>query len=194
MPLDFPLDLTIERYYLKDVLRAIIHSILFHRSFSMTRPKDADIELLNIVYPRLDDPEIERLVEEKVAAFLRAFDPAAGGSNTGQVIIMFSERREKKSTWFVKVSDDSCWEQWIVTLTLTQAKTEKEQIESKKMVETQLLNCLSSISQKTNDHKDHIPPVTNNDTYPFPFQIIVSNSEMKWTGLIQLFLEKTGHP
>ncbi|KAJ3194935.1 hypothetical protein HK101_001545 [Irineochytrium annulatum] len=81
------------------------------------------------------------------------------------------ERRAKKF-WFTKTEEEIAWEQWTVAITVAQSKTERDQIEARKSVEKQLLGCLLAITEKCNEHKDHVPPILNNDTYPFPFQIM----------------------
>jgi len=44
------------------------------------------------------DPGIEILVDEKVDAFWKGVD--GGASKSGQIVVTFSEKRPKKSTWF----------------------------------------------------------------------------------------------
>ena len=48
--------------------------------------------------PGVADPGIESLVDEKVDAFWKGVD--GGASKSGQIIVTFSEKRPKKSTWF----------------------------------------------------------------------------------------------
>jgi hypothetical protein len=43
----------VERSYLKDALRAILHTVLFHRVFANIKPRDMDILDLTIVSPLL---------------------------------------------------------------------------------------------------------------------------------------------
>ena len=44
------------------------------------------------------DPGIETIVDEKVDAFWKGVD--GGASKSGQIVVTFSEKRPKKSTWF----------------------------------------------------------------------------------------------
>ncbi|TPX35239.1 hypothetical protein SmJEL517_g02295 [Synchytrium microbalum] len=184
MPDPYRLELNVDRFYLKEVLRALLHSIIYHRSFSMTRPYEVNLEALDI---RLDDPEIEGQVDEKISTFARTLDSYTGLVK-GQIDVMFFEKRAKKY-WFTKAEEEVCWEQWTLAVNVTLARSEREQIESRKALERQLLNCLFKISGKTNEEKDHIPPITNQDTYPFPFQIVTTSaSETSWTSVLKSYL------
>lgn len=60
MPLTTPtVDLALDRYYLVPVLKALLHTILFHRRFtSVERPVQVDLDALGVTYVRLDDPEV----------------------------------------------------------------------------------------------------------------------------------------
>ncbi|KAG9064658.1 hypothetical protein KI688_002916 [Linnemannia hyalina] len=71
-PVMFPVELTVERSYLKDALRAILHTVLFHRVFANIKPRDMDI--LDLTIPIIDDPEVDKLVDEKIAAFVKVVD------------------------------------------------------------------------------------------------------------------------
>ncbi|KAJ3046978.1 hypothetical protein HK097_000349, partial [Rhizophlyctis rosea] len=106
----FPLELVVDRYYLKDVLRAVLHSIIFHRSFEVIRPREVDIEQLGVTYVCSEDAEVENTIEDKVAALVRTVD-APGASNKVQLAVMFFERRPKKAkSWFAKSEPEVCWE------------------------------------------------------------------------------------
>ncbi|KAJ3485969.1 hypothetical protein NLI96_g4588 [Meripilus lineatus] len=88
--------LTLDRLTTKEVLGAVLHSVLFHRLLGTVKPGLVDV--LDVTMPIVDDPETKTLVQEKVDAFWRGME---GGSNKkGQVIITFSEKRPKKS-WFI---------------------------------------------------------------------------------------------
>ncbi|KAJ3278690.1 hypothetical protein HK104_002104 [Borealophlyctis nickersoniae] len=156
----------------------------------MARPREVDVEFLDLTYTRLDDPEVEKTVEDKVVGITRMIE-GSGTSNKVQLAVMFFERRAKKS-WFTKTEEEVCWEQWLLTLTLTQSKTEREQIESRKSLRNELLSSLLSITQRTNEQKDHIPPLTSSD--PFPYQIAVSNNaDLSWTSMLKQIIS-TGGP
>ncbi|KAI8813758.1 autophagy-related protein [Cladochytrium replicatum] len=173
----FTLDLTVERYYAKDAIRAVLHSILFHRTFTLTKPEEEDLDAFDITFARAADEDFEAVISAKIADFMREM---GNGSSKGGVSVMFYEKKQKPKYWFGgRADEDSCWEQWVINVTLVNPRSEREQLEARKLVQKQLQTALLRISQKTNEEKDHVPPITNNE--PFPFQIlIVPNAEIPW--------------
>ncbi|KAI8621061.1 autophagy-related protein [Chytriomyces sp. MP71] len=262
--MNFELPLSIDRYYLTAVLRAVVHSVFFHRSFMLTRPVEVSLDSLDITYIRVDDSEMERTIDDRIAQFVKSLDNASlpvasaatpttpslahahshaqpipfkssparhGGSSTASsaasslkstssasnlaaiaaagfskvavvaagslgadvtageyaFIVSFSERKQKKSgtSWFTNDAPVVPWEQWTIRLHITQSRTEREQIQAKKSVETQLLSALIKITQYANENKDHVPPITTQDGYPFPVQMSFTNSDQSWRGLVK---------
>ncbi|TPX47739.1 hypothetical protein SeLEV6574_g02476 [Synchytrium endobioticum] len=101
---------------------------------------------------------------------------------------MFFQKRARKY-WFTRTEEEVCWEQWTLSVTVGTARSEREQIEARRALEPEIEAHLMRISLRTNEHKDHVPPITNNDTYPFPFQISVSShSDSTWSGLFKAYL------
>ncbi|KAJ3156378.1 hypothetical protein HDU89_004160 [Geranomyces variabilis] len=188
-PTLIPLDLTVDRYYLAAVLRALLHSILFHRRFTSERPVDVDIDALNVTYARLEDVEVERAVDDKVRAFERLVDPMSG-RNRGQIAIMFFARRPKKS-WFSTSEEEVCWEQWALTISIRDALSERSQLGSRRTLQTDLVAALKTISEVTNEQKEHVPPIVNSD--PFPFQIMVSaHTDASWGSMFKQMIASGG--
>ncbi|KAJ3217308.1 hypothetical protein HK099_005521 [Clydaea vesicula] len=175
----FRFDLTVEQYYIRDVLRALIHSIIFHRSFNELIPLEVHVDLLNVTYVKIDDPEVEKMIQEKIANFTKSF---INNSKQGQILISFKNGKESKAKyWFSKSNEDAIFEQWQINITLIRAKTEREQIDCRKTLSTLLLEKLIEISHITNEDNDHVPAITNADQYPFPFQIeMASNDQNSW--------------
>ncbi|KAI8904197.1 hypothetical protein DFJ77DRAFT_481003 [Powellomyces hirtus] len=184
-----PLELTVDRYYLSAVLKALLHSILFHRRFTSERPVDVDIDALNVTYARLEDVEVERAVEDKVRSFERLVEPMSG-RNRGQIAIMFFARRPKKS-WFTTSEEEVCWEQWALTISIRDSLSERSQLGSRRTLQTDLVAALTAISTVTNEQKDHIPPLVSND--PFPFQIMVSShTDASWASMFKQMISSGG--
>ncbi|KAF9583615.1 hypothetical protein BGW38_009030 [Lunasporangiospora selenospora] len=175
---------TVERSLLRDVLSAILHTILFHRVFANIRPRDIDI--LDLTIPIIDDPELDRLVEEKVVAFMRAVDSTP--QNKGQIGLMFYEKRTKRA-WFTSSSSDVCWEQWAITINVVTNSNEKEMQRSIKSTEKALSSLFLSILRTVNERKDHIPPITTSDGNPFPYQIVISNASDTWGSMFKRMLD-----
>ncbi|KAI8844012.1 autophagy-related protein, partial [Chytriomyces cf. hyalinus JEL632] len=261
----FELSLNIDRYYLTAALRAIVHSIFFQRSFTLTRPVEVVLDFLDLTYVRVDDPEMERFMDERISQFTKSLDsmnlpsssPASanplndpksssssrassaasslksvssasnlasmaaaaavgfgrsvvggesssgagnsfggrtGASGAGQqgdlaFVVSFSERRAKKTgAWFSNEPNSAPWETWTIRLRVTQSRTEREQIQAKKLVEQQLLATLFKIAQYSNENKDYVPAITAQEGYPFPVQISFTNSEQSWGGILKSFI------
>ncbi|KAJ3281978.1 hypothetical protein HDU79_010332, partial [Rhizoclosmatium sp. JEL0117] len=146
---------------------------------------------------RVDDPEIERMIDERITSFMKLLDSstipssssasssASNSLKTGgplsaailksggqhSFILSFSERKPKKTQgWFTNEPATVPWEQWTIRLSITQSKTERDQLRAKKSIEQQLLATLLKITQLANEHKEHVPSITTQDSYPFPLQ------------------------
>ncbi|RUS20716.1 DUF1649-domain-containing protein [Endogone sp. FLAS-F59071] len=162
----FPIEITADRAFVKDVLKALLHAILFHRVFATIRPRDFDV--LDTTVSAIDDTEIDNQVEEKVNNFARSIDWA--NTNKGQIAVMFYEKRPKKG-WFGKQEEEVCWEQWAITIIGVQPQNDRERQKLSKSMEKHLNQCLEKILRIVNEKKEHIPPITSNDGNPFPFQV-----------------------
>ncbi|KZT02074.1 uncharacterized protein LAESUDRAFT_763182 [Laetiporus sulphureus 93-53] len=101
------IDLVLDRLTAKEALRAVLHSVLFHRLFGTV--KEQSHEVLDVTMPGIDDPEMKQLIEEKVDAFWKGIE--GGISKRGQIIVTFSEKRPRK-TWFIMGEEEIPWEQW----------------------------------------------------------------------------------
>ncbi|KAH0584647.1 hypothetical protein H2248_010179 [Termitomyces sp. 'cryptogamus'] len=127
------IDLVLDRLTTKDVLRGMLHSVLFHRLFGTVKPQT--FEVLDVTMPGVSDVEMEQLVNDKVDAFWRGIE--GGASRSGQVPLLpqptscrahhpqikitFSEKRPKKSWFQVYVGEEDVpWEQWIINAELRQ--------------------------------------------------------------------------
>ncbi|KAK5808497.1 hypothetical protein F5H01DRAFT_352206 [Linnemannia elongata] len=183
-PVMFPVELTVERSYLKDALRAILHTVLFHRVFANIKPRDMDI--LDLTIPIIDDPEVDKLVDEKIAAFVKVVD--ANPQSKGQIGIMFYEKRTKRA-WFSSTSSEVCWEQWAITMNVVTNINEKDKQRSIKNMEKALSSLFLSILRTVNERKDHIPPITTSDGNPFPYQIVIPTASDTWGSMFKRMLD-----
>ncbi|KAG0364642.1 MAG: hypothetical protein J3R72DRAFT_433837 [Linnemannia gamsii] len=183
-PVMFPVELTVERSFLKDALRAILHTVLFHRVFANIKPRDMDI--LDLTIPIIDDPEVDKLVDEKIAAFVKVVD--ANPQSKGQIGIMFYEKRTKRA-WFSSTSSEVCWEQWAITINVVTNINEKDKQRSIKNMEKALSSLFLSILRTVNERKDHIPPITTSDGNPFPYQIVIPTASDTWGSMFKRMLD-----
>ncbi|KAI9011023.1 hypothetical protein BC832DRAFT_590284 [Gaertneriomyces semiglobifer] len=215
-PVVLPLEITVDRYYLSASLKALIHSILFHRRFTPEKPVDVDVDSLGVTYVKLENPEMERAVEEKVRMLEKALDPTTG-RNKGQLALMFFEKKSKqKKSWFAKTEEDTCWEvcwdrcekrghswyrhayernrrfqQWVLSVAVREVRSEREQLDSRRLLQRDLQQALMAISTTTNEQRDHIPPLKNEE--PFPVEMAVSTtSDASWTSVLKQMISSSG--
>ena len=53
-----------EAFQAKEVLRAVLHTVIFGRALGVVRPRDVDCELFDLTYVTCGDAEAERAVDE----------------------------------------------------------------------------------------------------------------------------------
>jgi len=183
-------------------IKALLHSIFFHRVFGNVQPLTRDI--LDVTFPYTDDPDLESLIDSQTRSFLRYIDthppPTVGpsadvqgditqlqkeGAAKSQVAIHFYEKVTRRASWWASKAAESevCWEKWELNCQfLPIARTEREKTKARRIMENQLSAALLKIvmlTQKT----DHIPPITTNEANPFPYQIVVPSSTVQPVGL-----------
>eukprot|EP00727_Mastigamoeba_balamuthi_P002394 m51a1_g12151 hypothetical protein (232) ;mRNA; f:649-1854 len=66
-------ELDVPPSYLAEVIRCIAHTILFCRSFGVTTPTESTVDFLDISYPRVDDKQLEKRVDESIDAICNSF-------------------------------------------------------------------------------------------------------------------------
>ena len=100
----------------QDVLRCVLHTVLFNRALGLVRPREVDLDLFNISYVQCVDRGLERVVDEKVGAVLHWMERHPG--KPAQVSLKFFEKRYKQA-WFSKQEERLYWEEWNVTVGCT---------------------------------------------------------------------------
>ncbi|KAF7314961.1 hypothetical protein MIND_00010200 [Mycena indigotica] len=168
------IDLVLDRSSTQDVLRAILHAILFHRLFGLVKPQIFDI--LEVTMPGVKDKEIEALVEKKVDAFTRAI--GSGTNKRGQITLTLSEKKQKKG-WFqvYDVFEEVPWETWIVNAEIRHPKSDREREQLKETLSATLTKAVHTmmVHASSEEARDIVPPITNaNEISPFPINVVVS--------------------
>ncbi|ESK88730.1 duf1649 domain protein [Moniliophthora roreri MCA 2997] len=166
-------ELVLDRFTAKEVLTAILHSILFHRLFGTVKPKT--IEVLDVTMPGVSDPEMEALVSDKVDAFWKGVERGMG--KRGQITVTFAEKKNKKA-WFqvYAVEEEVPWEQWVINAEIRQPRDlERPQFEANvastltKSIQTMLTHTTSERGRKA------VPQITSaTGISPFPIRITVT--------------------
>ncbi|XP_042008167.1 autophagy-related protein 101-like [Salvia splendens] len=202
-------ELDVEHFEIREVLRCILHTILFHRALGLVRPKDIDLELFEITYVQCGDVELERKVDEKIDQFLDRVDKHPNKKN--QICLSFYEVKNKQPTWFTNKVERLYWEQWYINLNVaphqkghsgksTSSKIvvdpkAEERTVRRAALEASLRDVLFQMIRFVNEKKDHIPPIPNLEGVSFPYEITISSSSDSAFGM-EMFkrMLQTGHP
>ncbi|KAF8509582.1 autophagy-related protein, partial [Gautieria morchelliformis] len=165
----------LERQTTKEVLRALLHSILFHRLLGTVKPHTSLVH--DVTLPAVKDPEIEQLVDEKVNAFWRAVE--GGRHSRGQIVLTLAEKRQKKWTVTQIFSpEEVAWEEWIINAELRQPHTDRDRQALNTTLSAALTDALRKILTHTSSERGRaaVPLITNpfNGLSPFPINIRVN--------------------
>mmetsp|Transcript_69059 Transcript_69059/g.218420 ORF Transcript_69059/g.218420 Transcript_69059/m.218420 type:complete len:158 (-) Transcript_69059:644-1117(-) len=116
--------LDVENHQIREVLRSILHTILFSRALGLVQPKDVDSELFNLTYVQCGEKDVERKVEDRINCFCDWVEKHPGVTR-GEVCISFYEKRYKQ-IWFSKQEERLYWEQWRIHLDISRMDPSQE--------------------------------------------------------------------
>lgn len=216
-PPEFILDVFADPRSVRDVVRAILHTIFFNRFFPSVHPSTRDV--LDLTLPYVDDDELATMIEQRAAALERQLDAERHSSSSsssssplsaasasprhhynttavtsssasgarGQISVRFFEKRRKKA-WLARGDDEVCWECWTVKVTVAEPRTESERAKVRRAMEQTLLTTAMKIVTFANTHKDHIPPITTQGGNPFPCKISIEQKESTgWAARMRIY-------
>ncbi|XP_068655103.1 autophagy-related protein 101 [Aristolochia californica] len=204
-------ELEVENFEIREVLRCILHTIIFHRALGLVRPKDIDSELFEITYVQCGDPELEKKIEEKIDQFIGWVEKHP--NKKSQICLSFFEVKNKQASWFTNKTERLYWEQWYINLNVVHPKPHSGKSHHSKAIvdpgesaleersirraalEASLREVLFQIIKFVNEKKDHIPPVPNLEGVTFPYEITIPSSSDSSFGM-DMFkrMLQTGHP
>ncbi|KAK9285151.1 hypothetical protein L1049_024336 [Liquidambar formosana] len=204
-------ELEVEHFEIREVLRCILHSIVFHRALNLVRPKDVDLDLFEITYVQCGDVELEKKIDEKIDQFIAWVEKHP--NKKSQICLSFYELKNKQATWFTQKIERLYWEQWYINLNvMQQPKTHTKSHHSKVVVdpgesaleersvrraalEASLRDVLFQIIKFVNEKRDHIPPIPSREGVSFPYEITIPSSSDSTFGM-DMFkrMLQTGHP
>lgn len=192
-PPQFVLEVFAEPTCVKDIVRAILHTIFFHRYFPSLRP--STIEVLDFTLPFVSDPQLETLIDTRVGQLIRQLSSTSSskGNVRGQLAVQFFEKRRRKGGglgWFTgagKAEEEVCWEIWCLEVTIATPRTEAERVKVVKAMASTLQRTAMKIVTIVNKDKEHIPPITTSETNPFPYQIELNPRLEGWGKSIGIF-------
>ncbi|KAL3525729.1 hypothetical protein ACH5RR_014101 [Cinchona calisaya] len=204
-------ELEVEHFEVREVLRCILHTILFHRALGLVRPKDVDLELFDITYVQCGDVELEKKIDEKIDQFIDRVEKHPNKKN--QICLSFYEVKNKHATWFTNKVERLYWEQWYINLNTIQhpkahfgkshhskvvvdpGESSSERNAHPTALESSLREVLFQIIKFVNEKKDHVPSIPNLEGVSFPYEITVSSSSDSAFGMDMLKrMLQTGHP
>ena len=151
--------------------------------------------MLDITLPYISEDDIEELIEQRTNAFVRQLDSASTQQSPqyqpkagkGHLVLQFLEKKRRKGWFVAKADEETVWENWIVEVSLTSARSEPEASRNRKHMEKQLQKAAMEIVKIVNRDRNHIPPITTNESNPFPYQILVNPKNDGWGQKIGAF-------
>jgi len=170
-PLTFTLNLTCERRQIRNAVRAVVHATLFQRVLGNVTPREIDV--LGLTFAAIHDIDTSALVESRVEHLARALESPTSKSR-GQITVSFLEKRTaKKSSWWAPNEKEKAWEEWIISVNVESASTERERAFVDAETRRQLVQFQTRSLAFVNDQRAHIPPITSSESFPFPIEIVV---------------------
>ncbi|KAI9441019.1 autophagy-related protein [Lactarius indigo] len=186
------IDIVLDRQNSREILRALLHAILFHRLFGTIKPQM--FEVLDVTMPGVADPNVHRLVDEKVNVFWKGLESVA--LKRGEISVTLSKKDQRKA-WLgmTTYEEEVAWEQWYVAVVLPQSpiqhilrahriinaeirqpKSEQERQQFDRNLAATLSKSLRTMLTHTSSEQGRaaVPPITNSDVSPFPLKIAVS--------------------
>ncbi|GAB2278071.1 hypothetical protein Dimus_012768 [Dionaea muscipula] len=205
-------ELEVEHFEIREVLRCILHTIMFHRALGLVRPRDVDLELFDITYVQCGDTEIEKKIDEKIDQFISWVEKHP--HKKSQICLSFyNEVKNNKAMWFSNRVERMHWEQWYINLNVVQRpksysikshhlrvvdvgeNASEEESTRRAAVESSLRDVLFHVIRFVNEKKDHIPPIPNREVISFPYDITIPSSSDNTFGMDMLKrMLHSGHP
>lgn len=176
--------LGVEQHQLKEILRCILHTIIFNRALGPVEPREVDSELFDVTYVQCGDSRVTHRVEEKINHLCAWAEKHPGRKS--QTCLSFYEKRKRQNWLGIGGSQEErlFWEQWCINFEVLDPKiSQAEQssfsapsVRSQRQAKLQsaLEDLLLTVVRIVNEKKEHIPPVVSANTLTFPFDISVA--------------------
>ena len=151
--------------------------------------------MLDLTLPYVSDDDIEDLIEQRTNTFLRQLDSTSTQASPqyqpkggrGRLVLQYLEKKRKKGWFVTKADEETVWENWIIDVALTSARSEPEADRNRQRMEQQLQDAAMKVVQIVNRDRGHIPPITGNDANAFPYQILVNPKNDGWSHKMGIF-------
>ncbi|KAG2719898.1 hypothetical protein I3843_02G007400 [Carya illinoinensis] len=175
-------ELEVEHFEIGEVLRCILHTIVFHRALGLVRPKDVDLELFEITYICLS------FYEEKKNKQPSWFSNKIERIHWEQWYISLNVAQHTKAhsskSHHSKLAFDPA-----------ESAVEERSVR-RAALEASLREVMFQIIKFANEKKDHVPPIPNREgIVSFPYEITIPSSSDSAFGMdmIKRMLQ-SGHP
>ncbi|KAJ1867429.1 hypothetical protein LPJ78_000985 [Coemansia sp. RSA 989] len=113
--------LELERSFVEPVVKAVLHTIIFHRYFGNVVPRDTTI-LSSITYASVENTEVINTVDAKVRELVQNLSPVVDSKS--QISLYFTETKPRRA-WFSRSEEEICWEEWIVYINCKIRKSDR---------------------------------------------------------------------
>ncbi|KAL8167414.1 hypothetical protein V2J09_008913 [Rumex salicifolius] len=202
-------ELEVEHFEIREVLRCILHTIMFHRALGLVRPKDVDLQLFEVTYVQCGDTDLEIKIDEKIDQFISWVEKHP--NKKSQICLSFYEVKHNKAMWFSNKVERLYWEQWYINLHVVQhpkahsskfhqskvldtgENASKEESARRTALEASLREVLFQIIKFVNEKKDHVPAIPGREGISFPYEVTIPSSSDNTFDMIKRMLQ-TGHP
>jgi len=146
---------------LKDIFKAIIHCIFYHRAIGpIDQLTYANCDNLKITYAKCGDTQIEKDINEKWNEFLTKLIKTQKGIFTVEVEF-YEKRKVKKYMFFAETDEDFVFEKWRIPFGIDELNKDNDDAPIRPDVlvraEKLLNEAIMKIIENSNKHTDHLP-------------------------------------
>ncbi|CAK1366341.1 hypothetical protein CB0940_09253 [Cercospora beticola] len=200
-PPEYAIDLTADRSHVRDIVKGLLHTIFFHRYFTPIYPSTH--ELLDLTLPFVSQPDIEALIETRTTTLLRHLDTSSSSSSSRNqhtfltLTLQFLERKRRR-TWFLQKPDEETpWETWNLNITVLPNNSRSSGLsntpsndysynQTRQIMSHELEKATWQVLEIANQQRNHIPPITTNESNPFPYDLKIKVAGSGGKGMILL--------
>mmetsp|Transcript_23318 Transcript_23318/g.65545 ORF Transcript_23318/g.65545 Transcript_23318/m.65545 type:complete len:209 (+) Transcript_23318:197-823(+) len=177
-------EIEVEQFQIKEVLRCLLHTILFTRALGPVTPTEYESDLFDICYARCGSIEVDKTVEEGVQRLIESLEPVGPDLARGSLVLSFYENRKKSFLGLTSSTERVFWEQWTVPVLVnlrpravggseaSALERERRQAQVESALRASVLLATKLAGSKT----EHIPPINFGITAPitFPYEIKIA--------------------
>mmetsp|Transcript_14755 Transcript_14755/g.44418 ORF Transcript_14755/g.44418 Transcript_14755/m.44418 type:complete len:205 (+) Transcript_14755:268-882(+) len=161
-------EVEVEQWRMKEMLSAILHTILFVRAPGPVRPTEATLDRFDKAYATCGTEDIDRAVDESIDGLMTSLEPAGPELGKGCMVLSFFEKRVTAQLFgLVSNEEKVVWEQWRIPVlisvtprpmgddTASVIERQRQAQQADAMLQARIMQVFSL----ANGHFDHLPPV-----------------------------------